>query len=642
MCGIAGIAHPGKPMPATRLKRMCDAIAYRGPDDAGYVTIDTEGGTARAYTENEMMRWVGLDPFGQAVQGTQEMGSGDVLLGHRRLAIIDLTVGGHQPMASEDRRVWITYNGEIYNFAELRSELEARGYRFVSKSDTEVLLHLYDAEGEACVERLNGIFAFAIWDGRRQRLVLGRDRHGCKPLYYATVDGTTVFGSEVKAILASGLVDARLHAPSLVEYFTFQNTFGSDTLFAGVQILPAGHTMTIDADGTRLHRYWDWPESDPDPRSFEVRRWEMGERLATAIQRQLVSDVPVGAYLSGGIDSGSITHFASRHIPRLMTFTGGFDVSRAIGLEANFDERADAELVAARCGTEHYQMVIHSGDLVWALPQLTYHLEELRVGMSYPGFYIARLASKFVKVTLGGAGGDELFAGYPWRYQQVAGLTGDAFHQANFRYWCRVIPPADRARAFTPELLAAAGIDPYDRYRAVFGDRQFHDPLRQALYFEAKTFLHGLLVVEDRLSMAHGLEARVPLLDNDLVDFVQTLPADFLIDKSATDLNLSGKRIFREAIRPILPASIVDKRKQGFSAPDQTWYQGPLNNYVRDLLLDRRTQARGIFQPAYVNEILSEHFLGKVNHRLLIWSLISFEIWCRLFLDGQSPESLQG
>ncbi|MBC7546019.1 MAG: asparagine synthase (glutamine-hydrolyzing) [Candidatus Sericytochromatia bacterium] len=640
MCGIAGIVRPGTRMPATLAKRMCDAIAYRGPDDVGYVAIDSESGRARAYSEAELARWAGPEGPDHRLDDDHAGATGDVLLGHRRLSIIDLSVGGHQPMASEDRQVWISYNGEIYNFAELRADLEAKGHHFLSHSDTEVLLRLYEDEGEAGIRRLNGIFAFAIWDGRQRKLILGRDRFGCKPLYYARVGDTLVFASEVKAILASGLIDARLHVPSLVEYFTFQNTWGSDTLFAGVKLLPAGTFLVSDADGMRQTTYWDWPEAEPDQRDFDVLRRELGDRLGDAITRQMISDVPVGTYLSGGVDSASITHFASRRTKRLMTFTGGFDVSRAIGLEASFDERQEAEIVAAQCGTEHYQMVIHSGDLVWALPRLTYHLEELRVGMSYPGYYIARLASKFVKVVLGGVGGDELFAGYPWRYQPVMALQGEAFDQANFRYWCRLIAPEDHVRAFTPEVLAVAGPAPYEHYKRVMGDRQFSDPLRRALYFEAKTFLHGLLVVEDKLSMAHGLEARVPLLDNDLVDFVATLPPGALLNADAAELNMSGKHIFREAMRSRLPEAIINKRKQGFSAPDQTWYRGPLNDYVRGLLLDKRTQDRGIFRPAYINEILTAHFTGKANHRLLIWSLISFEVWCRIFLDGQSPESI--
>jgi asparagine synthase (glutamine-hydrolysing) len=333
---------------------------------------------------------------------------------------------------------------------------------------------------------------------------------------------------------------------------------------------------------------------------------------------------------------------AAAGIPRLMTFTGGFDLTNVSGFEAGFDERQDAEVLSALFGTEHYQMVFHAGDLEWALPRVIWAIEDLRAGMCYPYYYTARLASRFVKVVLGGTGGDEIFAGYPWRYRMAEGAQSEQdFLARYYRYWNRLVPAEQRTHFFSPHVLReAGGHDPYDAFCRMAGPaRSLRDPIRRALYFEAKTFLHGLLVIEDKLSMAHSLESRVPLLDHALVDFVTTLPTRYLInhqwDKNPSgDENLAGKYLFRRAMEGVLPDRILLKRKQGFSAPEQSWYQGPLMNYVKAILLDRKTLSRGFFQETFVRRVLEEHLGGAVNHRLLIWSLLSFEFWNRLFMDG--------
>jgi asparagine synthase (glutamine-hydrolysing) len=600
MCGIAGIFdRRGRPVSDAEIRAMNDVIRHRGPDDGGEFV---EQGLA---------------------------------LANRRLAIIDLSPAGHQPMSNEDGSLILVYNGELYNFTELVPTLEARGHLFHSRTDSEVILHAYEEWGPDCLTRFNGMFAFAIWDRRRRELFLARDRFGIKPLYYAEHDGRFAFASEIKALLRAG-VPRRVSPEALVEYFTFQNILSDLTLCDSVRTLPAGHTLTVSEHGVETRCYWDF-SFDPDE---SVTEDEWAERIRETFQevvtRQLVADVPVGGYLSGGMDSASIAAVASRHVPRLMTFTGGFDLSSVTGLELVFDERADAEVVASHLRTQHYEMVMHAGDMAWALPELVWHLEDLRVGMSYPNYYIAGLASKFVKVALGGAGGDELFAGYPWRYELVAGLDDpQAFDSAYYGYWCRLVSEEDKPDFFTDEVWSQArDRSTFEVYRQVLEPVAGLGALEKALYFEAKTFLHGLLVVEDKVSMAHGLEVRVPFLDNALVDLAEQIPARLKHGSG------EGKQLLRKAMSELLPDEIVKKRKQGFSPPDQSWYRGPTMDYIREILLDERTLSRGWFKPEYVRRVLNDHLEGRVNHRLLIWSLLSFEWWNRLFLDGDAPTAL--
>ena len=594
MCGIAGILdRGGAPVEAAELERMCDALAHRGPDDRGCFA------------------------------------SGPVGLASTRLAIIDVSAAGHQPMRGPDGALVLVYNGELYNFRELTAELERLGHRFVSRSDTEVVLRAFEEWGPGCLERLNGMFAFAVWDEARRELFLARDRFGIKPLYYAQHGNRLLFGSEVKALLEAGL-PARVSPAALVEYFTFQNLFSDRTLFDGVHVLPAGHALTATADEIRVRRYWDL-ELEPDEGPSEDE-WVERLRAAfeSAVSRQLVSDVPLGSYLSGGMDSASIVAAASRRVPRLMTFTGGFDLSSVNGLELVFDERADAETVASAFRTEHYEMVLHAGDMQWVLPELVWHLEDLRVGMCYQNHYIARLASKFVKVALAGTGGDELFAGYPWRYGPLAGLDDEAeYERALYAYWMRLVPDDAHAGFFAPDVLAGAGVEPFDVFRDVLAPVSGLDPVAKTLYFETKTFLHGLLVVEDRVSMAHGLEVRVPFLDNELVEVARRIPSRL---KHGDE---RGKAILRRAMAGLLPDEILAKRKQGFSPPDESWYRSASGEPIRDLLLEPRSLERGWFRPEAVRRVLEEHFEARRNHRLLIWSLLCFEWWNRLFVDGE-------
>jgi asparagine synthase (glutamine-hydrolysing) len=612
MCGIVGIRNSdGAPVDDRLLRRMTDTIAHRGPDGRG------------SYVD------------------------GAVGLGNRRLAIIDLSSAGEQPLASEDGEVVITYNGEIYNFRELRSVLEQAGHRFRSTTDTEVVVHAYEEWGTQCLERLNGMYAFAIWDRRRQRLFVARDKFGVKPVYWWNRDGVFGFASEVKALLQHPNIRADLCAEALDEYFTFQNGFSDLTLFKGVRILPPGCKIVLEQGADpHVERWWDWPFGDGDASEDEIR-----EAFVDAVQAQLVSDVPVGSYLSGGMDSGSIVSVATRSTPRLTTFTGGFDLSSASGLELGFDERSHAESLANEFKTEHYEVVLHAGDMEWVLPSLVTHLEDLRVGQSYPNYYVARLASRFVKVVLSGTGGDELFGGYPWRY--FRGNGGD-FLQGYYQYWQRLVRDEDKDKLFARDVRTQIGDrTTFDVFRDVFAgwERGFdsvEERVNASLYFELKTFLHGLLVMEDKLSMAHGLETRVPFLDERLVELALSIsprrkllnidnvtwvdenePGKLLRYERETH---DGKAILRGAMAPLLPAETLSRKKTGFSAPDASWFRGESIDYVNRLLRTPNASIYEFLQPKYVNNVLDEHESGRENHRLLIWSLLCFEWWCRIYL----------
>jgi asparagine synthase (glutamine-hydrolysing) len=621
MCGIAGILNlDGEPASPMVLRRMADALAHRGPDGEGYFTDGNAG------------------------------------LGHRRLAIIDLTPAGHQPMLSRDGRYALVYNGEIYNFQELRAELEALGHQFRSRTDSEVLLNAYAQWGKSALARFNGMFAFAIWDKQARELFLARDRYGIKPLYYTRQNGAFVFGSEVKAILAHPSIRAGLDKEALLEYFTFQNLFTDRTLFRDVRLLPAGCHMTVPERGeSGARRYWDYRFTEPEQPADEREYVEELDRLfRQAVGRQLVSDVELGAYLSGGLDSGSITAVAAKQISNLKSFTCGFDLHSASGLEMGFDERDSAEHMSYLFKTEHYEMVLKAGDMERVMPRLAWHIEEPRVGQSYPNFYIAQLTSKFVKVALAGTGGDELFGGYPWRYYRA--VINDGFeHYVDkyYTFWQRMIPNSVLKKVFAPIWSDVQHVWTRDIFRDVFHEHAAEltrpeDYVNHSMYLEAKTFLHGLLVVEDKLSMAHSLETRVPFLDNDLVDFAMRLPAHLKLGKLTEVVRLNenepgaktaryfeqtrdGKLLLRKAMERHVSAEITGRQKQGFSAPDASWFRGESIDYVRRELLDPRAGIYDYLDRTAVLDLLNEHLDGRQNRRLFIWSLLSFNQWLKCF-----------
>jgi asparagine synthase (glutamine-hydrolysing) len=618
MCGIAGLINlDGAPVSPVIIKMMTDAIAHRGPDGEG--------------------QWIDRN----------------IGLGHRRLAIIDLSPAGHQPMTSLNQRYVITYNGEIYNYRELKAELEIEGFRFQSQSDTEVLLYAITAWGLKALDKLNGMFAFGLWDKQDQKLLLVRDRYGIKPLYYALTDNTLAFGSEQKAILAQPGFSRKLDKDALLEYFTFQNIFTDKTLVQGIKMFPAGYYGIFDLSkpsrDLELTQYWDFNFREPtgkvDKRAYQE---ELDRLFRQAVNRQLVTDVELGSYLSGGIDSGSITAIAAQSNPYMKTFTCGFDLTSASGLELAFDERMKAEYLSYCFKTEHYEIVLKSGDMERVMPKLAWHLEEPRVGQSYPNYYAAKLASKFVKVVLSGVGGDELFGGYPWRYYRAV-VNNDFEHYIDkyYQFWQRLIPNNEIQQVFSPIWKDVKNLWTRDIFRDVFRHHSEHlnapeDYINHSLYFEAKTFLHGLLVVEDKLSMAHGLESRVPFLDNDLVDFAMQCPVALKLNNLAEVVRMNenepgskgakyfsrtrdGKQILRDVMNLNIPSDVAKAEKQGFSGPDASWFKGESIDFVRRTLLSDNALIYEVLDRHAVRKLIEQHLNGEQNRRLLIWSLLNVE-----------------
>ena len=625
MCGILGTYNlNGVPIDKNSLVEMGNQINHRGPDGEGH--------------------------FVQANLG----------LVHKRLAILDPTDKGQQPMHSKDGKWVIVFNGCIYNFKQLREELIQKGHRFQTETDTEVICEGLSAYGITFFERFNGMFAIGAWNREEKKLYLSRDRYGIKPLYYWFNGNTLVFASEIKAIIKHPDYEMGVDLDALNEYFTFQNIFSYNTLFKGVHMLPPANTVVIESTTTfvKHNSWWDYDFSKTDDAmSFAYAKEQTKNLFEQAVIRQMVSDVPVGAYLSGGMDSGSIASVSSKQVDRLATFTCGFDMNEVTGREANFDERRDAELMANHLKTEQFEQVMNAGDIRWSLPKLVYHLEDLRVGMSYPNYYIARLASKFVKVSLQGTGGDELFGGYPWRYYKVFdSLSQKDFFDQYYDFWQRLVPKEDKADLFSKEVLDQIDLDaPRQVFERVFtfNDKLKYDTpqdhINNSLYFEIKTFLPGLFLVGDKLAMAHGLEERFPFMDNDLVNFAMKVPVEHKLGDLSKEIEKidenteakkkvyrehdDGKNVLRKAMEDYIPEQILNRKKQGFSAPDESWYRGENAEFIKEILLNSDTLCTQFINADYIKKTVDEHLHEGKNHRLLIWSFLNFEWWCRIFLN---------
>lgn len=615
MCGIAGILRlDGAPVECADIKTMTDAIAHRGPDGEG--------------------QWC----------------EGSIGLGHRRLAIIDLSEAAAQPMHSRDRRYVITYNGEVYNYRELRRELEKTGSRFISQSDTEVVLEAVIRWGiDGAIKRFNGMFAFAMWDRQTRKLLLGRDRYGIKPLYIWQSSDQIAFASEPKAFRNLPEFVPILDAEGLAEYFTFQNILTNRTFIQDVSVFPPGNWATVSpADGAiRFFRYWDFNFQEPSqPSSDREYAEELARLLAKAVSRQLVSDVEVGSFLSGGLDSGSIVAIAARHLPGIKTFTVGFELDSVADNERHFDERVAAAEIAGFVGATELEVVIGPEHVRRCLPDLVHHLEEPRVGQSYPNYYAAEFASRFVKVVLAGTGGDEILGGYPWRYPP-GGMSSHDFNAWHFGLWQRLLrdqqlkdflaPLADQLANFNPRRIhqEILGVN-----LASMGDGA--DQLTAALNFEARTFLPGLLAVEDRLSMAHGLEVRVPFLDNDLVDFCQRLPGQSrlghtFLEQAKVDVltrTSDGKQLLRNAMTGALPEHILEASKQGFSGPDTMWFARHLRDDVWNCLNSLDVE---VADSTVLADLLMSHPKGSGNSRLLSWSLMASSMHLQDYWPSGNP-----
>jgi len=534
--------------------------------------------------------------------------------------------------------------------------LERLGHQFQSQTDSEVVLNAWVQWGEECVHRFNGMFAFAIWDKEKKTFFLVRDRYGIKPLYYAQWGNTFLFGSEQKAILEHPAAKKEIDNKAMVEYFTFQNIFSNRTLLKNIKLLQPGYIAKIDYSKDKqlnFRQYWDYHFEEPkSPKSPREYKEELDRLLKQAVNRQLVTDVELGAYLSGGMDSGTLTALASKEFPYIKTFTCGFDLSSASGLELAFDEREKAEAMSALFKTEHYEMVLKAGDMERCLPRLAYHLEEPRVGQSYPNYYAAQLASKFVKVVLSGAGGDEIFGGYPWRYYRAV-INNNFEHYVDqyYNFWQRLIPNKEIKNVFSPIWDDVKDVWTRDIFKDVFltHNNELNTPedyINHSLYFEAKTFLHGLLIVEDKLSMAHSMETRVPFLDNDLVDFAMKCPVNLKLNNLSEVLRINenetggkknkyyqktkdGKQLLRDVMTKYIPNEVTEAEKQGFSSPDASWFKGESIDFVRNSLLNNNAGIYEFLDRKSVASLVEQHKNGEQNRRLLIWSLLNVNEWMK-------------
>jgi asparagine synthase (glutamine-hydrolysing) len=621
MCGIAGIVRwDGRPVAEDEIRSMCRVMVHRGPDEEGLY-----------------------------------LGEG-VALGMRRLCIIDLA-GGQQPVPNEDRTIWVVFNGEIYNYRELRRRLEQKGHVFRTSSDTETIVHLYEDLGPRCVEELRGMFAFAIWDEKKRELLLARDRLGIKPLYYLERDNELIFASELKPILELPDVERSVSWEAVAHLFTFMATSGSQSVVHGVRKLePARVAVGRRGQPLRSQRYWDL-DFTPDERSTEA---ELVERLRALLVESValhqVSDVPIGAFLSGGIDSSSVVAtMAQLTGDRVRTFSIGF-------VEEGFDELVHAREIAARFGTEHHELVLEP-DVVRIVEDLAWFLDEPFGDTSaIPTYMVSRLAAEHVKVVLTGDGGDELFAGYdkyvvegrervydrmPAAVRRVAGSIGDAMPEGmRGRRFLRHLAlegarryldastlfRADEiARLFSDEAVdQMAGYDPWASSLSYL--RTTSDWISAVQYRDLNTYLPlDILTKVDRMTMAHSIEARPPLLDHELVEFAASVPARLRLHEGTT------KYLLKQAMRGILPDAIIDRPKQGFAVPLAKWFRGRLAGFARDLLLSETCRSRGIFNTSYIERLLQLHERGR-DLDLQLWTILSFELWCRRFLDA-APRS---
>jgi len=619
MCGIAGfVAPPGVRADRVMLERMVGTLAHRGPDTFGY---HVEGPAA---------------------------------LGIARLRVIDL-VTGDQPISNEDGTVSVILNGEIYGYGALRTHLERAGHRFTTASDTEVIVHAWEEYGEHCLDHLNGMFGFAVWDRRRELLFLARDRMGEKPTYYAKADGWFVFGSELRAVLAHPHVRRALDPEGLARYLAYDFVPDPHSIVRDVHKLPPGHALTASGGKVRVERYWELP-SRPEQRDEAAWRRDIVSRLDEAVSLRLVSDVPLGCFLSGGIDSSAVAASAARLKPGLRTFSVGY-------AERSHDERGFARLAAERLGTVHEELLVSALDVLPVLERLGVLLDEPIADMSFvPLYLLSRFARRDVTVALTGDGGDELFGGYPamaadWWHRGFGRLPGVArrglarlggvpLAPEPLRVFLGALAYAPDARnqallgGLPPERLAAllsrdaraalVGFDAYRDIDAALAGCASDDPAARLIHRYCKLYMAGQnLVNADRASMAVGLELRAPFLDHTFVEFVSRIPAGLRLE-GLTRL----KRLLKSALADRLPSEILERGKQGFGVPFDAWFRRPLAGTLDDTLAPDRLETEGLFDVRAVRRLVTEHLSGRRDHVRALWSLYTFERWATEHLGG--------
>ncbi len=629
MCGIVGfLASKAANVPQHEiLKQMRDVLIRRGPDDQGeYIRPRDEKG-----------------PF--------------VFFGHRRLSIIDLS-GGHQPLSNEDKTVWVVFNGEIYNFRELKEELESRGHQFRTCSDTEVIAHAYEEYKEDCFRYLSGMFAIAIWDEKGNRLVLARDRLGKKPLYYSSINGTFLFASELKAIMLYPAFPRRVDPSSLMKYLFFEFIPCPHTVFKDARKLPAASYLIWDKKKIEIKQYWSPFDSQKCKENLSEAEAElrMMELLKESVKRRLISDVPLGVFLSGGIDSSTITALAQKEVPgKIKTFSIGFE-------DPSFDESKYASLASKYIGTEHHEQIMTPQDLLDLVPNLADILDEPMADASIlPTYLLSKFTRNHVTVALGGDGGDELFAGYPTyvahkfarHYERFLG----AFHPMISRLanllpvsddnisfdfkvkkflsgigypdgirnsvWLGSFPFLEIEKVLSPDIHTQLRRDQlFEEISFYEGEFSYDDAITKLQYLDLKLYLQeSILAKVDRASMACSLEVRAPFLDHELVEFVMGLPSEWKLN------GFTSKYILKKAMENWLPDKVINRPKKGFGVPIAKWVKGPLNALFRDLLAFDRVRREGFLNPEYVTKLLQDHLLNKRDNRKQLWTLLVWELW---------------
>ncbi|MGZ3621872.1 MAG: asparagine synthase (glutamine-hydrolyzing) [Ktedonobacteraceae bacterium] len=621
MCGICGIynAQSGEPVSTELLAHMTNSISHRGPDDSG------------SYLDG---------PSG---------------LGFARLSIIDLS-GGHQPMSNETGDIWLVFNGEIWNYKDLRKELIEKGHYFRTNSDSETIVHAYEEYGVDCVARLHGMFSFAIWDAPRRRLLLARDRAGKKPLYYTQVNGSLLFGSEIKSLLFHPDVKRKADTQALADFLSVRYVPGPATLFANIYKVLPGHWLLYENDTLREECYWDYTFGQTENRPIEEYMQGIRQHVHRAVEERMIADVPVGAFLSGGVDSSIVTGIMSQLTNQpVQTFAVGFD-------EEGYSELPYAKLAADHFGTEHHELVVKSSDLSAYWPLLTWHRDEPVSEPSDLGVYlVSRLARKYVKVVLSGEGGDELFAGYPkyvvdWMAQyyhilpipirdsvimplldhlpySMRKLKNAARNLSQpvpqrWMSWFGIFNGQLKEKILSDNTKASIDIDSSRVFERWLSNNPQRDDLSSMLYLDTKIWLpDNLLMKGDKMTMAASLEARMPLLDYHLTEYAASIPSNMKVKLFKT------KYLFKRTFADFLPEAILTRKKMGFNVPTGIWFREGQRNLITRLLLSERARDRGYLNDAFVAKLLHDHLEGKTNYQAQLFTLASLELWFRVFID---------
>lgn len=615
MCGLVGLVnYSSHSISEQNFRRMIELVKHRGPD------------SLELFKHN------------------------NVRFGHARLSIQDKSEEANQPLSSKDKRYTLIYNGEIYNAGKFKKELEHKGFDFQTESDSEVVLNGLIEWGTNLIPALNGMFAFVFYDSLSKKIIAARDRYGIKPLYYSEIRNCLIFSSEQKSIRAIEGFQTQFNKGALTDYFTFQNMMGDKTLDSQIKVFPPASFVeisTTEKKSLNFQEYWDFEfKSGENYRAKNDELHHLNSLVAESVRKQMIGDKRVGSFLSSGVDSSLIALYASRYSSDLPTFTIGFSGGMSVAEEEEFNENRKAKEFALKNRIDNYQYMVEALDFEKSLQQIVWHLEEPRVGQSFPNYFAAKLASQYVGIVLSGTGADELFGGYPWRYGGMKNVSSKQdFLNKYYKKWHKIIPLERKLQLLKPLGKHENLNTPKESMSQIF--KKFSDKIESEeaifnmnFYFEAKTFLSGLLLVDDKLNMAFGIESRVPFLDNDLVDFALTLPisskiktsnSKFAINMDNKETTSPGKIILRNLLSQQSGIDFNQDKKRGFSAPDHTWFRNANRSFIQKKLGSKNDAIYSLIDFNYTQEILNEHFEGHQNHRSLIWSLVYLDTYLEIF-----------